>query len=125
MTVDDKCFNLEDGSFKYPAKTYFNDEFLQYNERVHNWYNFGGLIWHQVLCLLAAWILICISFIVNRKGKVIYFMAIAPILILFILMIYGATLDGAGSGLKLYVLPKWKHFGDAQVLDKYLCSRSI
>ena len=122
MSVNDECFyfSLNDTTGKilnltYPARKYFYDDFLHYNEAVHDWYNFGGLNGYQVLCLLAAWTLICISFIVNRKGKVIYFIVIAPTVILCILMIYGATLEGAGRGLELYVYPKWDHFGRAEV----------
>ena len=122
MSVNDKCFYLSFNdttgkvlNLTYPARKYFYDDFLHYNEAVHNWKNFGGLIWHRVLCLLAAWILICISFLFNRKGKVIYFIVIAPTVILLILVIYGATLEGAGRGLELFVYPKWHHFGIAEV----------
>ena len=41
----------------------------------HNWENLGGLRWQLVLCLLGAWIIVCLCLIkgVQSAGKVVYF----------------------------------------------------
>ena len=93
------------------AEKYFNDTFLGFDSRVNNWHNLGDLRWEMVLCLLAAWSLFCLLFFIDRIGKIrAYIFLIAPYIALFILMIFGATLEGANSGIKFYVTPKWTSF---------------
>ena len=98
------------------AEMYFNDTFLGYDASVNNWFNFGDLQWQRVLCLLAAWSLVWFLFFIDRIGKIrAYFLGIAPFFTLLISMIFGATLEGAGSGIELYITPKWENFGNFEV----------
>merc|ERR1711981_281608 len=71
------------------------------------WENVGGLKWDLVLCLLAAWIIVCLCLLkgVRSSGKVVYFTALFPYLVLVILLIRGATLPGAYLGINYYVVP--------------------
>ena len=83
---------------------------------VNDWLNFGDLQWQRVLCLLAAWSLVWFLFFIDRIGKIrAYFLGIAPFFTLLISMIFGATLEGADSGIKFYVTPKWESFGTFNV----------
>lgn len=52
---------------------------------------------------------------VKSTGKAVYFTAIFPYVLLFILFIRGVTLTGAGEGLKYYLKPDFAKIGDASV----------
>ena len=66
----------------------------------------GAPRWQLVLCLLLAWIIVCASLIkgVKSSGKVVYFTAIFPYVVLVILLIRGVTLDGHYEGIEFYIL---------------------
>ena len=105
------------GSNIIAAEKYFNATFLGYDSNVNtNWHNLGDLQWQMVLCLLAAWSMVCLLFFIDRIGKIrAYIFLIGSYVALFILMIFGATLEGADSGIKFYVTPKWESFGTFNV----------
>ena len=73
--------------------------------------------WELVMCLLAAWIIVglALSKGVQSSGKVVYFTAIFPFVVLFILFIVGLTLQGAGEGIKFYVTPNITKLGEVEV----------
>ena len=62
----------------------------------HDWSDFGGLKWDLCLCLLAAWLIVGLCLIkgVQSSGKVVYFTALFPYFVLFILLIRGECGDG-------------------------------
>uniref|UniRef100_A0A665TQK9 Transporter n=1 Tax=Echeneis naucrates TaxID=173247 RepID=A0A665TQK9_ECHNA len=66
-----------------------------------------GLHWPIVVCLLAAWILICICYIrgISTSGKAVYVTAILPYIVLAIFLVRGLTLKGALSGIKFLFTP--------------------
>ena len=93
------------------SELYFNETFLGYDSHVNDWHTLGDLHWQRVLCLLAAWSMVFFLFFTERIGKIrAYFFVIAPSVALLILMIFGATLDGAGDGIKLFLTPNLKGF---------------
>jgi SNF family Na+-dependent transporter len=47
-----------------------------------------------------------------------YFTATSPYILMLILLIRGATLDGADEGLKFYLLPDWSKLAEPQVKNK-------
>uniref|UniRef100_A0A3P8RKN6 Transporter n=1 Tax=Amphiprion percula TaxID=161767 RepID=A0A3P8RKN6_AMPPE len=67
----------------------------------------GGLQWPIVLCLLAAWTIVCICCIrgINTSGKAVYVTAILPYIVLAIFLIRGLTLKGSLSGIKFLFTP--------------------
>ncbi|XP_060080599.1 sodium- and chloride-dependent glycine transporter 1-like [Ylistrum balloti] len=83
----------------------------------------GEVRWELLICLFLAWIVIflCLCKGVKSSGKVVYFTATFPYLVLLILLVRGLTLPGAGEGIKFYLIPdfnKLKNFqvwGDAAV----------
>ena len=89
-----------------PSEDYFKRTMLGLEED-SSWSNLGGLKWELVLCLLGAWTIVCLCLIkgVQSSGKVVYFTALFPYLVLVILLIRGATLDGAYDGIIFYVYP--------------------
>ncbi|KAG1663867.1 Sodium- and chloride-dependent glycine transporter 2 [Nymphon striatum] len=77
----------------------------------------GPVSWKLALCLLGAWIIVCACLIkgVKSSGKVVYFTALFPYVVLIILLIRGVTLPGALEGIEFYIIPKWHKLLDAQV----------
>ncbi|XP_021341796.1 sodium- and chloride-dependent glycine transporter 1-like isoform X1 [Mizuhopecten yessoensis] len=77
----------------------------------------GGVQWQLALCLLAAWVivLIVLSKGIQSLGKVVYFTATFPYLLLTALLIRGATLPGASDGIRYYLTPSWERLQDSTV----------
>nr|XP_033802492.1 sodium- and chloride-dependent neutral and basic amino acid transporter B(0+)-like isoform X2 [Geotrypetes seraphini] len=65
----------------------------------------GVVVWHLALCLLLAWILVGASLFkgIKSSGKVVYFTAVFPYVVLIILLIRGATLEGARDGIDYFI----------------------
>ncbi|KAJ4929784.1 hypothetical protein JOQ06_018805 [Pogonophryne albipinna] len=70
----------------------------------------AGLIrWELFLILLLAWIIIyfCIFKGVKSTGKVVYFTALFPYIILIALLINNVQLPGALAGITFFIVPDW------------------
>ncbi|XP_049458258.1 sodium-dependent neutral amino acid transporter B(0)AT1-like isoform X1 [Epinephelus fuscoguttatus] len=67
----------------------------------------GGIHWPVVLCLLAAWTVMCVCYIrgIGTSGKAVYVTAILPYIVLAIFLIRGLTLKGSLSGLEFLFTP--------------------
>lgn len=118
------CVNLTDNSaivvtslIKRVVSTeeFFNENVLGVGEAT--WSNYGWPQWHLVLCLGIAWIFsfFCVIKGVQSMGKLVYFTAIFPYVILLILLARGLTLDGSWDGIMYYITPNWGKLMDAQM----------
>jgi len=89
-----------------PSEDYFKRTMLGLEEDT-SWSNMGGLKWDLVGCLALAWTIVCLCLIkgVQSSGKVVYFTALFPYLVLVILLVRGVTLDGAYEGIIFYIYP--------------------
>ncbi|KAM3863781.1 sodium- and chloride-dependent GABA transporter 3-like [Diretmus argenteus] len=77
----------------------------------------GMVRWELVLCLLACWAAcyFCIWKGVHSTGKVVYFTAVFPYVMLAILLVRGLTLPGAWQGVVFYLYPDPSRLADLQV----------
>lgn len=62
---------------------------------------------HLVICLAISWVIIFICLLGGAKilGKISYFTALFPYVVITALVIYGAMMEGAGEGILHYLKP--------------------
>jgi len=77
----------------------------------------GAPLWHLTACLAFAWLFIFFSLVkgVQSSGKVAYFTAIFPYLVLFIFLIRGLTLPGSENGILFFIEPQWDKIFEPEV----------
>ncbi|XP_076330492.1 sodium-dependent dopamine transporter-like [Tachypleus tridentatus] len=99
---------------KTPADEYFLHYVLDISRGIEDT---GEVKWYLVLCLLLAWIIVfgCLFKGVQTSGKVVYFTALFPYLVLVIMFFRGVTLPGAKEGILWYITPDWSRLAKAQV----------
>lgn len=84
----------------------FSREILEITENIGD---IGGIVWPLFWSNLFVWVVIylCIMKGVKSVGKVVYFTATFPFVVLSIMFVRGITLPGAIEGIKFYIMPKW------------------
>lgn len=77
----------------------------------------GTVNWDLALCLLLGWIIcyLCVWKGVKSTGRVVYFTATFPYVLLTIIMVRAVTLPGAAEGIKFYLNPNFTRLADGQV----------
>lgn len=96
------------------SQQFFNFRVL---ERTRGVEETGSLRWELFLLLLLAWILVylCIFKGVKSTGKVVYFTALFPYVILLALLINNVQLPGAMDGIRFFIIPEWNKLLDLEV----------
>uniref|UniRef100_A0A3B4A6N3 Transporter n=1 Tax=Periophthalmus magnuspinnatus TaxID=409849 RepID=A0A3B4A6N3_9GOBI len=97
-----------------PVREFWERRVLDLSGSVHE---LGGIRWELALCLLLSWVLcyFCVWQGVKSTGKVVYFTATFPYLMLAVLLVRGLTLPGALNGIKFYLYPDPSRLSDPQV----------
>lgn len=97
-----------------PSEEFFNHYILKITDSISD---MGSVSWQIVLCLILAWVIVYLCLIkgVASSGKVVYFTATFPYVVLFILMIRGATLEGSLDGVLFYLRPDVAKLKDPRV----------
>ncbi|XP_063607514.1 sodium- and chloride-dependent betaine transporter-like, partial [Penaeus indicus] len=98
------------------SEDYFKNRMLGVTGR--SWDDMGGLRWELVGCLALAWVIVgaCLAKGIKSSGKVVYFTALFPYVILAILFVRGITLDGAMKGIEFYFLqPDFSRLTEVEV----------
>ncbi|KRZ69903.1 Sodium- and chloride-dependent glycine transporter 2 [Trichinella papuae] len=97
-----------------PAQEYFDNNVLHLSKGIDH---LDGLSLELSMCLLAAWVLVFAILIkgVRSAGKVIYFTATVPYMLLLALLVRGATLPNAIEGIKFFIIPDFSRLADSAV----------
>nr|AHH29249.1 nutrient amino acid transporter [Leptinotarsa decemlineata] len=113
--VSSKSVNVSNNISVCSSELYFRIEVLRESPDISE--GLGIPDWRLALYLLASWIvtfLIC-SKGVKSSGKVSYFLALFPYIILFSLLIRATTLEGSVEGIAFFFLPQWEKLLEAKV----------
>jgi solute carrier family 6 amino acid transporter-like protein 5/7/9/14 len=97
-----------------PSEEYWQRQVLQVSSGLEET---GTIIWQLLLCLLLAWIIIYLCLIkgIKSSGKVVYFTATFPYVVLVILLIRGVTLPGYYEGVLFFITPVWSQLAEPKV----------
>ncbi|KYN36117.1 Sodium-dependent serotonin transporter [Trachymyrmex septentrionalis] len=70
----------------------------------------GKIQWELLGCLIIGWLLVYLIIRrgLHQSGKIIWFSALFPYVVLFILLGRAVTLEGSYDGLLYYVTPRWE-----------------
>ncbi|XP_058453847.1 sodium- and chloride-dependent glycine transporter 2 isoform X2 [Malaya genurostris] len=113
---DDRVEVLQNTSerLRTPADEFFHNEILRISDGIDSP---GGIVWPLQACDLIAWLVIyaCLINGVKSVGKVVYFTATFPFVILAILFVRGMTLPGAMDGVRFYIMPNWAELTNLKV----------
>ncbi|XP_060775549.1 sodium- and chloride-dependent GABA transporter 2-like isoform X5 [Neoarius graeffei] len=114
----DKLGNLSNLSIPVnatsPVKEFWERRVLNLTGSV---YELGNVRWELALCLLLSWIIcyFCVWKGVKSTGKVVYFTATLPYVMLAVLLVRGLLLPGAVDGIIFYLYPDSTRLMDPQV----------
>uniref|UniRef100_A0A096LXI7 Transporter n=1 Tax=Poecilia formosa TaxID=48698 RepID=A0A096LXI7_POEFO len=110
--INNSCMEAE--GLRSPVIEFWERKVLRLSGGLHEP---GVICYEMVLCLIATWVIVyfCIWKGVKSTGKVVYFTALFPYLVLVVLLAHGVTLPGALDGIVYYLKPDWSKLGEAQV----------
>nr|XP_040030089.1 LOW QUALITY PROTEIN: sodium- and chloride-dependent betaine transporter-like [Gasterosteus aculeatus aculeatus] len=118
ISSSDYLYNSTDLDEPYKSARSPEEEFWLHRVlRMSGDMSLGKVHWDLALCLLLAWIIcyFCIFKGIKWTGKVVYFTATFPYLMLLILFIRGVTLPGAWDGIRYYLTPDLSRIYDPRV----------
>ncbi|KAG8547489.1 hypothetical protein GDO81_028224 [Engystomops pustulosus] len=106
--------SLNSTNFTSPVTEFWEYKVLSLSKGIDD---VGVVKWDLALCLLLTWVIcfFCIWKGVRSTGKVVYFTATFPFIMLLVLLIRGVTLPGAAEGIKFYLYPDIERLADPQV----------
>lgn len=95
--------------------SHFSKEILREKDSIDD--GIGVPNWQLVLCLIAAWIFIGCILVkgIKSSGKATYFLAVFPYIVLIVLLVRSATLEGAIDGMLYFIIPEWDKVFEAKL----------
>ncbi|KRZ73336.1 Sodium- and chloride-dependent glycine transporter 1 [Trichinella papuae] len=114
VDYEDVFSSFVNRTIRSPSEEYFNNRVLNISSGIDN---MGGLVNHLIPCLFASWLITATCLIkgVKSSGKVVYFTAVFPYVLLTILLVRGVTLEGATTGIMYYVKPNFTRLVEPRV----------
>ncbi|KAK3734300.1 hypothetical protein RRG08_058456 [Elysia crispata] len=108
------CPDLDPNVTLSPSEIYYKEDILHDSGTITE---IGDVQWHLLLGNFVAYAIIFLVLYrgIQSLGKVVYFTAIFPYILLTILLVRAAMLDGSLNGVKYYLTPKWERLKDATV----------
>uniref|UniRef100_A0A1B6CQI5 Transporter n=2 Tax=Clastoptera arizonana TaxID=38151 RepID=A0A1B6CQI5_9HEMI len=99
---------------KTPAEEFYNRKVLQITSGIET---FGLVRWELAACLFVAWIIVYFALwkSVRSSGRVLYFTATLPFVLVLAFLGRSLTLEGADAGLQYFFKPNWILLLDAKV----------
>nr|QRN45426.1 sodium- and chloride-dependent GABA transporter ine [Carausius morosus] len=99
---------------KTPSEEFYERKVLHVSDGIDN---LGVIRWELAACLIVAWILVYFSMwkSVKSSGKVLYFTATFPYVLIVAFLVRALTLEGAQRGLRYFFQPKWNLLADSKV----------
>ncbi|CAM1329309.1 DAT (predicted) [Pycnogonum litorale] len=99
-----------------PADEYFHRSLLELDSS-GGIDQLGEVKWQMALCLLAVYVICYFSLWkgISTSGKVVWFTALFPYVVLMIMFCRGVTLPGASEGIKYYLTPVFSRLTEARV----------
>ncbi|XP_076452454.1 sodium-dependent dopamine transporter-like [Babylonia areolata] len=99
-----------------PALEYFERGMLSLHES-DGIFEVGKIKWQLVLCLLGVYFICYFSLWkgIHTSGKVVWFTALFPYVVLFILLCRAVMLPGAGKGVIYYLTPTFSRLASSEV----------
>ncbi|CAL1528298.1 unnamed protein product [Lymnaea stagnalis] len=112
--VTDIVTSVSHKVLKTPAEEFYRYFVLEQSSGIEE---FDSINWKLAGCLLLSWIIVGLVLAkgVQSLGKIVYFTAIFPYIMLTVLLIRGLTLDGAMDGIIYYVKPDFSRLTDPRV----------
>ncbi|XP_026678158.1 sodium-dependent serotonin transporter-like [Diaphorina citri] len=99
-----------------PAKEFFERSVLE-QQRSDGLDRLGSIKLSLALCVMAVFLLVYFSLWkgVRSAGKAVWVTALAPYVVLIILLCRGVTLPGADEGIRYYLTPQWHKLKNSKV----------
>ncbi|XP_045475441.1 sodium- and chloride-dependent GABA transporter ine isoform X2 [Harmonia axyridis] len=100
-----------------PSEEFFEIKVLQAGQGIELPFSFSQLRWELVACLICAWVLVYFAIwkSIKSSGRVRYFTATFPFLLILLFLAKSLTLEGADRGLRYFFKPKWSLLGESKV----------
>lgn len=98
----------------FPSQDYWENVVLQQSGSIDIG---GGIVWQLVVALFCAYVIVFLMLVGGKKisGKLVWFTALFPYVVLLILGIRGWLLPGASEGIRFYIVPDWSKLGTIDV----------
>ncbi|XP_074836578.1 sodium-dependent proline transporter-like isoform X2 [Carettochelys insculpta] len=111
------CQNASGNASRFSASEAFWNQQVLGVTRSSGLHDPGPVRWPLAICLLVAWIVIFLCMLkgIRSSGKVVYFTATFPYLVILVLIVRGATLEGSIDGVRFYLSSDWSRLQSAQV----------